>query len=68
MCMPALARANSGTIAKLVQGCSRYCNRSFGEIAELRPSWAVRASSGVGCSRNERVSSVARSRSLRAGG
>ena len=32
------------------------------------PSCAERASAGVGCSRKERVSSVARSRSLRAGG
>jgi hypothetical protein len=66
--MPAFARANSGTIMKLVQGCRRYCMRSFGEIAEATLRWATRASSGVGCSRNERVSSVTRSRSVRAGG
>ena len=40
----------------------------MGEIAERRLSCAERASSGVGCSRNERVSAVARSRSSRAGG
>ena len=34
--MPALASANSGTITRLVQGCSRYCSRSLGEIAEAR--------------------------------
>ena len=34
MWMPALASANSGTITKLVHGCSRYCSRSLGEIAD----------------------------------
>ena len=34
--MPALASANSGTITRLVHGCSRYCRRSLGEIAEAR--------------------------------
>ena len=34
MWMPALASANSGTITQLVHGCSRYCRRSFGEIAD----------------------------------
>src|SRR5918996_538772 len=62
------ARANSGAITKLVQGCRRYWSRSLAEIAVVTPSCAERASSGVGCSRNERASSVARSRSLRAGG
>ncbi len=66
--MPAFASANSGTITKLVHGCRRYWSRSFAEIADATPSWADRASSGVGCSRNERVSSVTRSRSVRAGG
>ena len=63
MWMPAFASANSGTITKLVQGWSRYWSRSLGEIADATPSCAERASSGVGCSRNERVSSVTRSRS-----
>ena len=49
--MPVLASANSGTITKLVHGWSRYCSRSLGEIDEATPSWAERASSGVGCSR-----------------
>ena len=66
--IPALASANSGTMTKLVQGWSRYCSRSFAEIADATPSCAERASSGVGCSRNERVNSVTRSRSVRAGG
>ena len=34
--MPALASAKSGTITRLVHGCSRYCRRSFGEIAAVR--------------------------------
>ena len=38
------------------------------EIADCRLCCAERASSGVGCSRNDRVSAVARSRSSRAGG
>jgi hypothetical protein len=67
-CTPALASANSGTITKLVQGCSRYCSRSFGEIADATPRCVVRASSGVGCSRNERVSSTTRSSPSRCGG
>ena len=66
--MPAFASANSGTITKLVQGWSRYWSRSFAEIADATLSCAERASSGVGCSRKERVSSVTRSRSVRAGG
>ena len=66
--MPAFASAKRGTITKLVQGWSRYCSRSLGETADITPSCAERASSGVGCSRNERVSSVTRSRSERAGG
>ena len=53
--MPALASANSGTITKLVHGWSRYWSRSLGEIADATLSCAERASSGVGCSRNERV-------------
>ena len=40
----------------------------MGEIAEATASCAERASSGVGCSRNERVRSTTRSRSTRAGG
>jgi hypothetical protein len=40
----------------------------LGEIADARPRWVERAISGVGCSRNERASSVTRSRSERAGG
>ena len=66
--MPALASANSGTIAKLVHGCRRCWRRSLGEIADATASCAERASSGVGCSRNERVRSTTRSRSTRAGG
>ena len=66
--MPTFASANRGTITKLVQGCRRYWSRSLAEIADVTPSWAERASSGVGCSRKERVSSVTRSRSVRAGG
>ena len=66
--MPTFASANSGTITKLVQGCRRYWSRSFAEIADVTPSCADLASSGVGCSRKERVSSVTRSRSVRAGG
>jgi len=38
-----------------------------GEIAEATPTRADRASSGVGCSRNSRNRSLARSRSLRSG-
>ena len=38
------------------------------EIADATLRSAERASSGVGCSRKERVSSVTRSRSLREGG
>ena len=38
------------------------------EIADSRLCWALRASSGVGCSRNDLVSAVARSRSSRDGG
>ena len=34
MWIPTLASANKGTITKLVHGCSRYCSRSLGEIAE----------------------------------
>ena len=68
MWMPVLASANSGTITKLVHGCSRYWSRSFGEIADGMPSCAERASAGVGCSRNARASSVTSSRSARAGG
>ena len=68
MWIPAFASANSGTITKLVQGWRRYWIRSFAEIAEATLSCAERASSGVGCSRNERVSSVTRSRSTRTGG
>ena len=68
MSMPAFASANSGTITKLVHGWSRYWRRSFGETAEVTPIWAERASSGVGCSRNRRVSSVTRSSSERGGG
>ena len=45
-----------------------YRNGSLGEIADATASCAARASSGVGCSRNERARSVTRSRSLRAGG
>ena len=41
---------------------------SFAEIADVTPSCAERASSGVGCSRKERTSSVTRSSSGRAGG
>src|SRR2546423_210158 len=66
--MPALASANSGTITYPVQGCRPYWRRSFGEIADSTLSWAERASSGVGCSRNERASVVTRSRSSRGGG
>ena len=66
--MPAFESANNGAITKLVQGCSRYWSRSFVEMAELTPSDAERASSGVGCSRKERVSSVARSSSGAPGG
>ena len=66
--MPAFESANSGAITKLVQGCSRYWSRSFVEMADVTPSDAERASSGVGCSRKERVSSVARSSSERPGG
>ena len=66
--MPAFASANSGTITKLVHGWSRYWSRSFGEIAEATPRCALRASSGVGCSRNERVSSTTRSSPSRGGG
>ena len=32
--MPALPNANSGTITKLVHGCSRYCSRSLADTAE----------------------------------
>jgi hypothetical protein len=66
--MPAFASANSGTITKLVHGCRRYWRRSLAEIAEATLRWAERAICGVGCSRKERVNSVARSRSVRAGG
>ena len=57
--MPAFASANSGTITKLVHGCSSSCRRSLGETADSRPSRVARASSGVGCSRNERGAAVA---------
>ena len=40
----------------------------MGEIADATASCAERASSGVGCSRKERVRSTTRSRSTRAGG
>ena len=40
----------------------------MGEMADWRLCCAERASSGVGCSRNSRVSAVARSRSSREGG
>src|SRR3954447_24476186 len=63
--MPALASANSGTITRLVHGCSRYCSRSFGEIAPVSDWMAEYASSGVGCSRNDGVSSVERCSSAR---
>ena len=66
--MPTFASANSGTMTKPVQGWSLCWSRSFAEMAEATLRCASRASSGVGCSRNERVSSVTRSRSLRAGG
>src|SRR3977135_4403596 len=46
----------------------RCCSRSLGEIAYSSPTWAERASSGVGCSRNRRNKSVARSRSTRPAG
>jgi hypothetical protein len=39
--IPALASANSGTITRLVHGCSRYCRRSLGEIAETSEARAV---------------------------
>ena len=41
MWMPALASANSGTITRLVHGCSRYCRRSLGEIADVSEARAV---------------------------
>ena len=65
--MSALASANSGTITKLAHAWRRYYSRSLAEIAEVRPSAAARASSGVGCSRKERVSAVTRSSSVRTG-
>ena len=68
MWMPAFASAKSGTMTKLVHGCRRYWSRSFAEIADATPSCAERARAGVGCSRNVRVSSVTRARSVRAGG
>src|SRR3954447_8498842 len=67
MWIPALARANSGTITKLVHGWRRYWICSLAEIDDTTPSCAERASWGVGCSRNERRSSVTRSRSVLAG-
>ena len=65
--MSALASANSGTITKLAHAWRRYYSRSLAEIAEVRPSAAARASSGVGYSRKERVSAVTRSSSVRTG-
>ena len=38
MWIPMFASANSGTITKLVHGCSRYWSRSLGEIAAATPS------------------------------
>jgi hypothetical protein len=58
--IPALASANSGTTAKLVHGWSRCWRRSLSEIADATPRWVERASSGVGRSRNDLVSSTAR--------
>ena len=43
--MPAFASAKSGTITKLVHGCSASCTRSFGETADQTLSRALRASS-----------------------
>ena len=67
-CTPAFASAKSGTMTKLVHGWSRYCKRSLAGTADSRPRRALRASSGVGCSRNSRASVVTRSRSRRGGG
>ena len=55
-------------MTKLVHGWKSVCRRSLGEIAAWTPIVAVRASSGVGCSRKSRNRSVARSRSTRAAG
>ena len=65
--MPAFASANSGTITKLVSGCNTACIRSFNDRLEVIPALAVRASCGVGCSRNRRTCSVAFSSWPRAG-
>ncbi len=55
-------------MTKPVHGCNSCWSRSFGEIVLATPARALRASSGVGCSRNIRNRSVASSRSPRAGG
>ena len=65
---PAFASANSGTTTKPTHGWRRYCRRSFGESAASTPRLASRARAAVGCSRNMRAASVARSSSSRPGG
>jgi hypothetical protein len=45
---PALARANTGTMTKLVHGCQSCCSRSLADTDRSIDSRAARANSGLG--------------------